>query len=127
MKLEDYTKDNVKYFSFDGKVLRGKCVDVYDGDTVTIVLPVDNQYYKFRVRLADIDTPEIRTRDLEEKKQGYIAKDVVVNLILNKIVTVKCGDFDKYGRLLATILVDGMEESVNDHLVAGGYAEVYVK
>ena len=124
MELDKCTLDNTDFFSLTG-LLKGKCVNVYDGDSVTLALPVHGTFYKFKTRLYGIDTPEIRTKNLDEKKQGYIIKKIVSDLILNKIVTVQCFGFDKYGRLLVTIFLDTMEISINDHLMVSGYAVKY--
>ena len=94
---------NVKQFSFEGETKVAKVVSVYDGDTVKVVFPVLRKLFKFNCRISGVDTPEIRTRNKEEKKYGLMVRDKLREKILNKVVTIKCGDFDKYGRLLATI------------------------
>ena len=58
------------------------CLRVIDGDTVDCIIDLGfSIQHKVRVRLAGIDTPETRTRDLDEKKRGLKAKDRVVELI----------------------------------------------
>ena len=74
-------------------------------------------------RLSGVDTPELRTKNKLEKKYGYLVRDKVREKILNKIVTLKLGSFDKYGRVLVQIFLDG--ESVNDWLITQNYAFVY--
>lgn len=49
-----------------------------------------------------IDTPEIRTKSLNEKKAGYLAREYVSTILLNKIVWIQFYDWDKYGRLMGT-------------------------
>ena len=60
-----------KIFSFEGRKCLGKVVDVYDGDTVKIVFSLsDNEperLYKWNCRLINVDTPEIKTKNLKEK------------------------------------------------------------
>lgn len=124
MELSDCNDNNTEFFALTG-TMEGKCVNVYDGDTVTLVLPVHGVFYKFKTRLFGIDTPEIRTKNLDEKTQGYISKKILSDLILNKIVKVQCFSFDKYGRLLANIYIDNMDISVSDHLILGGYGVKY--
>ena len=47
---------------------------VVDGDTIDVVIDLGFDIYKHeRVRIAGIDTPEKRTRDLEEKALGIDA------------------------------------------------------
>ena len=51
-------------------------VKVVDGDTIDVVIDLGfDLSKKERVRLAGIDTPESRTRDLDEKKLGLEAKE----------------------------------------------------
>lgn len=112
-------------FTFEGQTLQAKVVSVYDGDTVKVVFPLGETYYKWNCRLTGIDTPEIRTRCKTEKAHGYKVRDVLREKILNKVVTLKCGEFDKYGRLLAEIQCVGEECTVNQWLINNEYAFKY--
>ena len=103
------TKRSVDFMSLDGLVVVAKCVDVYDGDTVTVAFKTKNlPYYKYRIRIFNLDTPEIRTKDLVEKKVAYEAREFVSKLILDKLVLIHLGKYGKYGRPLGRIypLVD---------------------
>jgi len=112
-------------FSFEGQEIECKVVSVYDGDTVKIVFPLNNTLYKWNCRLTGIDTPEIRTRCKPEKEFGYKVRDCLREKILNKVVKIKCGDFDKYGRLLGEIICDGDSCTVNQWLIDQNYAFSY--
>ena len=74
---------------------------IVDGDTFDCILDLgfDVKLHKQRVRLAGIDTPESRTRDLAEKKLGLAAKERLKELCVGnfKIKTLGKG---KYGRIL---------------------------
>ena len=120
----DWSKiDNtVKPFTLEGVKIQGKVVKVYDGDTVHIVFPVFGKMYKWNCRISRIDTPELRTKNEKEKKYGYIVKDILLKRIMDKVVNVECGDFDKYGRLLVEI-DDG--ENISDWLISNRYAFEY--
>ena len=120
----DWSKiDNtVEAFTLEGVKIPGKVVKVYDGDTVHIVFPVFGKMYKWNCRISRIDTPELRTKNEKEKKYGYMVKDILLKRILNKVVNVECGDFDKYGRLLVEIN-DG--ENISDWLISNKYAFAY--
>ena len=107
----------------DNKVVEAKIVSVYDGDTVKAVFPLNGTLYKWNCRLTGIDTPEIRTSDKLQKKFGYEVRDFLRNKILNKVVTLKCQDLDKYGRLLAEIHIDDL--NINQWLIDSGYAFAY--
>ena len=123
--------DNIKEFSFDGRECTGKVVSVYDGDSVKIVFALSdnepNRLYKWTCRLINIDTPELRTKNTREKEFGIKVRDILREKILNKIVTIKCKTFDKYGRLLVEIFLskDGSTYSVNNWLIENGYAKQY--
>jgi micrococcal nuclease len=120
------TTQNTPFFSLKGYKLYGKCVKVYDGDTLHVNIYIFNSFYKFKVRLLGIDTPEIRTRDLEEKKRGYQAKKFVQDKILDKIIFLHCHDFDKYGRLLVEIFELDSDISINDILLEQKLAKKYI-
>jgi len=122
-----------KMFSFEGRECLGKVVDVYDGDTVKIVFPLSDKeperLYKWNCRLINVDTPELRTKNLKEKEFGKKVRDFLREKILHKVVNVKCLDFDKYGRLLVEIFTieneDIKEECINNWLIENGYAKKY--
>ena len=122
-KLKKCTKDNTQWLSFNGKTLECKIVDIYDADTVTLVLLLNKQYYKVKCRLTGIDAAEIRTKNKMEKKVGIEGIDYLRGLILNKIVKVICGKNDKYGRLLGTIYYKNL--NINEHIINKGYAYEY--
>lgn len=108
---------------------KGKIVSVYDGDTVRAnvdlgfgVINKGSDGKGMPLRLARIDTPEMRGA---EKEEGKKARDYVRGLILNKDVeihTVK-DKTGKFGRYIAEIYIDG--ENINDKIVADGYAKYY--
>jgi len=100
---------------------------VVDGDTVDVTLDLGfDILYNNRIRLLGIDTPEIRTRDLEEKALGLAAKDRVKELcpVGSTVIlrTTKDGK-GKFGRILGEIFVE--EQSVNKLLVEEGHAVEY--
>jgi micrococcal nuclease len=121
----DEITDKVPAFSLEGFVKKCKVVSVYDGDTIKVVFPIHDKMYKWNCRLNGVDTPELRTRDELEKKYGYKVRDLLREKILNKIVTVRCGDFDKYGRLLIDIYCENEETSVSFWLIENKYAFKY--
>ena len=104
-----------------------KLIKVIDGDTVDCIIDLGfSIQHKVRVRLAGIDTPETRTRDLDEKKRGLEAKHRVEELI-NKnnskfIIKTEYDRTGKYGRVIGTIFLSSESESLNDLLVTEGHA-----
>ena len=115
--------DDTKLFSFENEQIQAKVVSVYDGDTVKCVFPSNGKMYKWNCRLTGVDAPELRTLCKVEKKFGYEVRDYLREKILNKVVTLHCGDFDKYGRLLVTIQYDDC--MVNQWLIDNNYAFSY--
>ena len=100
---------------------------VVDGDTMDVTLDLGfDILYNNRIRLYGINTPESRTRDLEEKKVGLAAKDRVKELcpVGSSVIikTTKEGR-GKYGRILGEIFVGEM--NINQQLVAEGHAVEY--
>ena len=99
--------------------------DVYDGDTVTcdISLGFGVNLEGTKLRLFGLNTPEIRTKDPEEKKKGLKARDELREKILFKevILETKKDKRGKFGRILAIIHVKQTPESeyinINDWLI----------
>jgi endonuclease YncB( thermonuclease family) len=99
-------------------VEKGIVIKVYDGDTITVAskLPYPSSpLYRFSVRLNGIDCPEIKGKDENEKKCAQIAKQEMSDLILNKIVSLKNVQTEKYGRILADVYIGDLH--VNKHLI----------
>ena len=102
-------------------------VKVVDGDTIDIVIDLGfNLSKKERVRLAGIDSPESRTKDLEEKELGLESKEFLKRRLKDgkasglRVKTEKDG---KYGRMLGWIYCG--ETNVNTEMVDRGYAWFY--
>lgn len=124
--LEQMTSKTNK-FSLNGYKTFAKCVHVYDGDTIHVVfkMPNSNECYKWIIRMMGIDTPEIKTKNTYEKQLATKARDFLRNLILDKMIIVECLDFDKYGRLLGDLYIEGNEMSLSNQLIVKGYAKAY--
>jgi micrococcal nuclease len=107
-------------------IYSGMVIKVYDGDTFTIAskLPYDKSpLYKFSVRLNNIDCPEMKSNDPNEKECAKLAKEELTNLILNKVVSLKNLDNDKYGRILADVFIDNIH--INEHMIKKRLAVYY--
>lgn len=116
--LEDANWKNT--VEFVPMVTEGKVIKVYDCDTITIAtkfpylstLKESNTIYRFHVRLLGIDTPEMKTKNADEKSIAHLAQKTLSELILNKKVTLKNTSLDKYGRVLANVYMEnGIELS----------------
>ena len=107
---------------------------VVDGDTIDVTIDLGfDLFKKERVRVAGVDTPEKRTRDLEEKALGLDA----TNWLKEKLEGAIKGDDDliirtelvggvgKYGRLLGWLYIGDAEVSLNEIMIDEGYAWAY--
>jgi len=108
-----------------------KVTKIVDGDTIDVEIDLGFDIsFSSRVRLAGIDTPESRTTNKEEKALGLEVKKVLGDRIANAksivIRTEKMDSSEKYGRILGWLYLDGEALSVNEALVAGGYAWGYL-
>lgn len=123
--------DKLDCISFSNKVFRCRCVNVYDGDTLTVVLKYNNEFYKYNVRLNGIDTPELRssTRKVSdhEKKIALEAKKFLSDYLLEKIIVLKCDDkqTDKYGRVLGIVYDSESKINYNKLMIEKKYAYAY--
>ena len=122
-RLMERTYDNTEKFSFAGKVCKAKCVKVYDGDTITVVFGVYGDFYRFNVRMDGYDSPELKSRNPVEKKWAIESKNILIGLIMNRIVTLKCLGSDKYGRILGRVEYDGVD--INEYMIKNGYCRRY--
>ena len=98
---------------------------VIDGDTIDVTLDLgfSVKLHKQRVRLAGIDTPESRTRNLEEKALGLRAKDRLKELCVGAFKIQSLGK-GKYGRILG-IPYDENNEDICEMLIKEGHAVEY--
>lgn len=107
---------------------------VLDGDTIDVTIDLGfDLYKKERVRIAGVDTPEKRTRNLEEKELGIDA----TNWLKKELEDVLAGDDElivrtelhggvgKYGRLLGWLYVGDEQVSLNEQMITQGYAHAY--
>ena len=100
--------------------------DIYNEKIDDNVKVINNTLYKWNCRIARVDTPELRTRNIKEKQFGYQVRDFLREMILDKIVKVRCLDFDKYGRLLIEIIgIEEQEINISDWLISNNYAFEY--
>lgn len=151
-KLKNITNDDLELFSLNNLITQGKIVDIYDGDTCKIALITDNTIKKFTCRLLGIDTPEMKpllnksNRD-QEIINAHKCRNKIIQLSTScdclidnqmkkidckkliekntKVITIKCFEFDKYGRLLVELYCENISKSVNQILIDEGFAKAY--
>lgn len=149
--MEELKKCSIEtpFFSLKGINTHAKVVNVIDGDTIVLVIPIiKNVYFKFNCRLNNIDTCETRSSNEKLKDFGIKAKYRLIELISKKklnfddeiskkdiqsifnddcfLVYVKCYNFDKYGRLIVDILLNNTDKkSLSDILLEENLAYAY--
>ena len=150
--FSDKTYQNTPQFSLQDQLHTVRVVDIYDGDTITVIIYLNKVYYRYTVRLEGIDTCEMKSKDnttknlaLQARKRLFelISKEKVIieptisrkelREILNKnvyLIRLKCGEFEKFGRLLGTIYSEtssriSFEKSFNNILLKEKFAYSY--
>jgi micrococcal nuclease len=108
-----------------------KVENVVDGDTIDVLIDLGfDILFASRVRLAGIDTPESRTRDLKEKALGLESKEYLKKALKDAksvvIKTEKMDSSEKYGRILGWIYINEDTVSLNDMMINDGYAWGYL-
>ena len=107
---------------------------VVDGDTIDVTIDLGfDLYKKERVRVAGVDTPEKRTKNLEEKALGldataWLKEKLEETIKGDEELTVRTelhGGVGKYGRLLGWLYVGDSDISLNEQMITEGYAHAY--
>ncbi len=139
----------VKKFNLEGVIGDFYVKSVYDGDTITVYIPMkisiySNMSYDFidpinlndkticnyeiKLRLFGIDTPELKPSKTLPNREEHIkkaikAKEFLENLILNKVVRIEFLSNDKYGRPLGIIYIKDI--NINELMIEEGFAKEY--
>lgn len=126
--LKFYTQHDLDtpHISLAGIKSYCRIVDVYDGDSLSIVLPYNDlkNVYKFQVRLQNIDTCEITSKNVENRAKAVQARNRVIELLTNLpqqqglqsrkdvqkvfredvyVAWIELSEMDKYNRVLADV------------------------
>lgn len=111
---------------------RCKVVKIVDGDTVDVDIDLGFGVWlkKERIRMFGIDTPESRTRDLDEKKYGLMAKDYITKLLDDEggiVLKTRKDAEGKYGRILGELwrTTDFADKSINQLMIDTHHAVSY--
>lgn len=121
--------DDAPFFQITGKY-KAKVVRVYDGDTIHCVLKLFGKWAKIKVRMYGYNSPELRpskkllNRDIIIQKAG-MARDILKEKLLNKIIDIECIKFDDFGRVLGKVYCD--EICVNQWMLDNDYGIPFVK
>ena len=117
--------NDTEMFSLEGQYKLCKVVNVYDGDTIKVVFDLNGSFYRWNVRMLGYNSPEMRVsinnpaRDTI-KQLAINSRDFLKSVIQNdeQLVYIKCGGFDKYGRLLGIVYINKDDKvSVNQLMI----------
>ena len=100
---------------------------VVDGDTVDVDIDLGFGmiYKKQRVRMMGIDTPESRTRNLEEKYYGKLSKAHLQKILSEGNIQLKSHDKGKFGRILGELFIGDSVYSINQQMIDEHHAVPY--
>jgi endonuclease YncB( thermonuclease family) len=149
MSVLNATKSSTKDWR-DLAPMEGWCkvIDIYDGDTCWVAIDLNNPAVKptetiplnanikrVNIRIARIDSPEIKGGTEETKKNARAARDYARELMLGKLVKFRFGNFgvingeslDRYHRQIAELYVpiNGVESNFSDIMLRGGHAVLF--
>jgi endonuclease YncB( thermonuclease family) len=111
--------------AFADEIYTAKIERVIDGDTVEIIVPcLPKSVQHMKVRLKNIDTPELHAQCTQEKQKAEIAKSYVKSTLEHKIVELKNCTADKYFRLNCEIVYDSVK-NISSDLTNNGFAVPY--
>lgn len=132
--LDTVDVSQVEFLAPPGNLIQAKVIDVYDGDTITILFQLGSMFFKEKLRLSGIDAPELRTRNDAEKAAAIRSRDWLREQVLNKhvIVYFRGAKKEKYGRLIGEVYeikedpeANAQAVSYNDKMVELGLAVRY--
>ena len=100
-------------------------IKVIDGDTLKVSLPCKNAVFcqNISVRVRGVDTPELRSKNPQERQKAQEAKAFTIQFTQNKNLNLTHCARDKYFRLLCNVEADG--EDLSAALLNAGYAAPY--
>lgn len=127
-RLESIDPKTVSKVPFQNEYKNARIEEIYDGDTVKIIILFGDVPVRFSLRILGIDTPEIKQGEgrLPEERQAAIkVRDYMRSLFPKNIAKICIRDWDKYGgRVLGDLYLQS-GESVSDILIHGGWARPY--
>ena len=125
--------DQIKQFNMDGVKCYGVLVNVYDGDTFRAVVYHDGRMKKLTFRPIGYDTPEMKPPKSMENRDAHIekakeARQKFIDLCggMHSYVFLRCGKYDKYGRVLVHVTNRRYSrKTINDLMLESGLANPY--
>jgi endonuclease YncB( thermonuclease family) len=112
---------------------KAKACDIYDGDTFGAVFNYNGKLIKYRCRCLGYDSPEMKPAKSKPNHDNEVAmakaaKQRFTELLQKSrdgLITIECGKFEKYGRLLVTVYNGVDKMSVNQIMINEGHGRPY--
>ncbi len=127
-RLEHIDPKSVPKVPFQNQCILARIEEIYDGDTVKIILLAGEVPIRLGLRILGIDTPEIKhgqDRLPQEHDAAIRVRDHLKAMFPNNIAQIRIHDWDKYGgRVLGDLFLPS-GENVSDILIQGGWARPY--
>ena len=120
--FENLNIHEIPFFSLEGLNTWCRVIDIYDGDTITVVIPLMTAMYKFHIRLYGLDTPEMKSSSEQQKANAILARNRLIELCTNVatnlksrkevqqflskniyLIWINAYKMDKFGRVLANV------------------------
>jgi endonuclease YncB( thermonuclease family) len=127
-RLEAINPKTVPKVPFQNEIIHARIEEIYDGDTIKIIVLFGDIPVRLSLRIFGIDTPEIKQgegRLPEERLAAISVRDYIRSLFPKNIAQICIRDWDKYGGRVLGDLYLQTGESVSDILINGGWARPY--
>ncbi len=125
-RLERVDPETVPVIPYQNERIFCRVVDVYDGDTCTILLLVNRKVpFKIKLRILGIDTPEKARCSDHEKQAGRAVAEIVKDMIDDRLFEVQIKKWDKYGGRVLGHLYLSTNETLTDFLLEEGLGKAY--
>ena len=137
-ELKTNSFNDLKLFTFEGTITKGKVVEVYDGDTCTICIFHNGFPMKLKFRMHGYDSPEMKPRkDIENRtlhiQAATVARDKLKEKVLNKILWVSFVEEEKFGRTMGSLYevsnknkFQGTEKCINKWMIDSKLGKNYL-
>lgn len=135
-RLKSVNHHEIPLFSFLGKTMYARVVDVYDGDTLTVIFEYNGEIIKYKMRAMGYDCAEMKPKKNDpnrekEKELAKLARSRFIELMGGEdtIVQIQFLEFDKYGRILGYIYPKDADIknsiSINQIMINEGHGKAY--
>lgn len=129
LRINSIKQEKIPFLYDKNKKIYVKVIDVYDGDTVTLLYLLKNKIpIKIKLRIFGVDTPELSRKKDDKNPENILAEKIkkkIKKLLLNKFFYCKLYKFDKYGgRTLGDIYLN-KNLFLSEYIIINKYGKKY--